>query len=190
MSGREEKCGEAQKPNFSKIRAASPEPGAVEPEPAGKLIRGRRQARGGDKLRAGANCQSGDRQRNGEGSELAHDARLSEIVCIASGDCRRKFQDKRSRRSRPATSEPEDAWMRRAASTQTTRISFSSTEGELISAGRVGYGQYEVQSARRKRRWVPRGRTIIGEPRLRLPQKRRYCETRTLTAMLLPPSSR
>ena len=41
----------------------------------------------------------GDRQRNGEGSELAHAARLSEIVCIASGDCRRKFQDKRSRRS-------------------------------------------------------------------------------------------
>jgi len=164
LSGRKGKCGEAQKPNSSKIRAASPEPGAVEPEPAGEWIRGRRQARGGEKLRAGANCQSGDRQRNGEGSELAHAARLSEIVCIASGDCRRKFQDKRSRRSRPATSEPEDAWMRRAASTQTTRISFSSTEGELISAGALGMGNTRFRVRGAKGVGFPEGEPSSGNP--------------------------
>jgi hypothetical protein len=56
-----------------------------------------------------AQAQIADRQRNGEGSELAHAARLSEIVCIASGHCRQKFQDRRSRRSLPAASEPENA---------------------------------------------------------------------------------
>jgi hypothetical protein len=166
--GREERRGVETK--FFKIRAASPEPGAVEPEPAGKWIGGRRHARGGNKFRAGANCQSGDRQCNCEGSELAHAARLSEIVCIASGDCRSEISRQAIAKVSASDERAGKCWIRRAASTQTTRISFSSTRGELISAGALG-GQYEVQSARRKRGWVPRGRTIIGEPRLRLPQK-------------------
>lgn len=149
---REGKSGEARKPNSSKIRALSPEPGAVEPEPAGKWIGGRRHARGGDKLRAGANCQSGDRQRNGEGSE----------------HCVRGLSPEISRQAiakvSAATSEPENAWMRRAASTQTARISLSSTAGELIITDALGMCNTRFRVRGSKEVGFPEGEPSSGNP--------------------------